>query len=384
MKSTWKDILRCGIVGLLMPLGLAATAEAPKIEGISMTYQLRIRSDTQVSNVIQFANSVGSTQWTSMARLWITNSPYVFQDPLPAGTKRFYRVMVPKADPIPPELVLIPAGWFQMGDSYWVPSQGNLSVPVHSVFVSAFYMETNVVSTGLWDRVHKWGVSNGYRFTTLFRGKAENHPIICDYWFDVVVWCNARSEMEGRVPAYYTDASQTKVLRSWGSLTKPRNDWVRWNAGYRLPTEAEWEKAARGGLDGKRFPFGDTISHSQANYVSSSGFNYDVSPTRGKHPIYMTTGNSPGTSPVGSFAPNGYGLYDMAGNVWEWCWDWFSFYTENPEIDPRGRMNQVVASEARVLRGGSYMSLAQGCQVSFRLSDGSDASGFRCVLAPGQ
>lgn len=152
--------------------------------------------------------------------------------------------------------------------------------------------------------------------------------------------------------------------------------------------EAEWEKAARGGIAGKNFPWGtDTISHSQANYCvysrngATNDFAYDVtsrppgSGTQYYHPTYAV-GGEPYSSPVGSFAPNGYGLYDMAGNMWELCWDWFAAYSSTLQTDPRG----PTSGTEKVFRGGGWDSVAYGCRVAARSYDylnGYYGLGFR-------
>jgi formylglycine-generating enzyme required for sulfatase activity len=269
-------------------------------------------------------------------------------------------------------LVAIPTGLFMMGDSL----DGYASAPVHEVAVRAIYVAKTEVTKAQWDLVRGWAVGRGYTSLHAGAGKSRDHPIQSIEWYQCLLYCNARSEQEGLMPVYYTDESQTKVYRS-GNLDLS-NVQVKWNAnGYRLPTEAEWEKAARGGLKGKRFPWGDTISHSQANYFSSSDWAYDVSPTRGYHPSTVAGGEPP-TLPVGSFAANGYGLYDMAGNVFEWCWDRYGSYA-GAAVDPPGP--DIGAN--RVIRGSSCRLQANGCRNADRYQNGgglrSDNLGFRVL-----
>ena len=148
-----------------------------------------------------------------------------------------------------------------------------------------------------------------------------------------------------------------------------------------MPTEAEWEKSTRGGLSGKRFGWGNLSAHSNANYYSWNGDAYDVSPTSEHHPVY-NDGVRPYSSPVGSFAPNRYGLFDMAGNMWEWGWDWYDagYYASSPSSDPTG----VSSGSVRVSRGGYWGTYAGYCRSairwSYQPSDANYATGFRVCL----
>jgi formylglycine-generating enzyme required for sulfatase activity len=260
------------------------------------------------------------------------------------------------AGPPPLEgLVLIPAGPFQMGDNF--AEYSNDELPVHTVTLSAFYMARTETTKAKWDEGRTWGLANGYTDLPTGDGKGTNHPVGNVSWNDIVKWCNAASERDGMVPVYRTS---TGGVHRTGTAT-PVINYA--NNGYRLPSEAEWEKAARGGLSGRRFPWGDTITHGQANYNSLSGYAYDVSATRDYHPSYQS-GGAPYTSPVGSFGANGYGLYDMAGNVWEWCNDWYGsgYYASSPSSDPRG----PTSGSNRLFRGGGWGYYALHCRVAAR------------------
>lgn len=253
------------------------------------------------------------------------------------------------------------------------------ALPLHNVMLNAFFMDRFEVTKELYQSVQTWSAANGY---TIGAGafKAPSHPVQSVNWYDAVTWCNARSEKEGLTPCYYTDDAQTAVLRRGAPIT---NAQVKWTAnGYRLPTEAEWEKAARGGSLGQRFPWGNTITQTLANYNAQPTFYpYDLNSTSGVHPTYSIN-NAPYTSPVGVFAPNGYGLYDMAGNVWEWCWDWYdsSYYGHAAaSSNPRGPNSGA----AKVFRGGMWVDGAQGARSAARsygeLGRSDYYWGFRCV-----
>jgi formylglycine-generating enzyme required for sulfatase activity len=279
----------------------------------------------------------------------------------PGVGMRFYRLVLD-----PSEFVFISTGYFQMGDQS-SPLQGSCNErPVHTVYASAFYIAKYEVTKELWDGVRAWGLNNGYTDLAVGNGsyasKGVNHPVHSISWHDMVKWCNARSQREGLSlcyigsRGYYKTGQDPAVVCNWSAN------------GYRLPTEAEWEKAARGGEVGKNFPWSaDTITHSQANYYSSSLFIYDVSPTRECHPTYAV-GEVPFSSPVGCFAPNGYGLYDMAGNLGEGCWDWYGSYTPGAQFDPRG----PYSGSYRVARGGGWGDCVLLCRIA-----------CRCYFSPG-
>jgi formylglycine-generating enzyme required for sulfatase activity len=280
---------------------------------------------------------------------------------------------------VPTGFALIPQGSFTMGNSVLADTDIT-NAPTRTVTLDAFFMNKYEVTMAEWDEVRTWGLSNGYTDLAAGSGKASNHPVHSISWYDIVKWCNARSQKEGLTPVYYTNDAQTTTYKTGNVYVT--NAQVKWSAnGYRLPTEAEWEKAARGGLSGKRFPWGDTISHSHANYYTVSYIAYDLSGTVNNYHSTYAIGNTPYTSPVGAFAANGYGLHDMAGNVWEWCWDSYGTYAVGSQTNPRGPASSDLT--LRVMRGGSWDYLADSGRVARRVDYNTTVAtiniGFRVV-----
>jgi formylglycine-generating enzyme required for sulfatase activity len=234
--------------------------------------------------------------------------------------------------PVPPlGMVYIPNGTFDMGSG---PGVAGVSVTI----TKGYFMDRTEVSAELWNEVRNWGLAHGYDIPT-GNTRAPGHPIHSVNWYDCIKWCNARSEKEGLTPVYFTDSSHTIVYRTLTlNISNGAVDWAA--RGYRLPTEAEWERAARGGLYRKLYPWGDIISGSMANFANS-GDPFD----NGTTPCGYFNGHQ---TPPGADTANGFGLYDVSGNLWEWCWDWWSDPTTGS--DPRGNSSGIW----RVLKGSAW------------------------------
>lgn len=238
------------------------------------------------------------------------------------------------------EMVLIPAGEFTMG----VNDGAVDAKPAHQVKVGAFLMDASLVTQDVYQKIAGKNPS---------RQKSPKNPVEQVTWADAARFCNARSALEGLTPCYDTNTWECNFDAS----------------GHRLPTEAEWEYACRAGTTTRYF-FGDNSE----DLKSHAWFE----------------GNSQSKPhPVSHWPPNAFGLYDMTGNLWEWCNDFYSakYYKNSPAENPRGPKE----GEKRVLRGGAWSSQAENCASSARNCDEAgftdvcltmDSDGFRCVRRP--
>ena len=207
---------------------------------------------------------------------------------------------------VPADFVHITGGTFQMGSTNGHDDEQ----PVHTVTVKSFSMAKYPVTQKEYFEITGDNPSH-------FKG--DNLPVESVSWFDAIEYCNKRSQKEGLTPVYSGLGDSISC---------------NWNAnGYHLPTEAEWEYAAKGGNK-------DSII-----YKYSGSNNVDAVAWYGRN-------SSGSTKPVGTKAPNSLGLYDMSGNISEWCWDWYGAYSSNTQTDPRGASSGF----HRIARGGAWFS----------------------------
>ncbi len=233
------------------------------------------------------------------------------------------------------EMVQVPGGWFTMGD------ENEVDAKPHQVRVSSFYIDKYPVTQEEYQRVMGKNPS---------RWKASENPVEQVRWSDAVRYCNARSRLEKLQPCY--------DLQAWKCDFDAN--------GYRLPTEAEWEYACRA--------------------VTKTMYFFGNEPSKLKDYAWFDENSGAKPRPVGQKQPNPWGLYDMYGNIWEWCNDFYKvdYYQESPEENPKGPKT----GETKVVRGGAWKFSAESCRSGYRYNEapgyadvcfGYDIYGFRCV-----
>lgn len=311
----------------------------------------------------------------------------------------YFRVVAQTSERPPAGMGLIEGGSFLMGDP-WKADPGNTNEwVVHEVYVGSFYMDRYEMTARVWDRVRNWALTNGYTdlpaatVQAVYWVKNDYMPLLGVSWYNAVKWCNARSTMEGLIPVYLAGLFPYQT----GVVTNPGiNPYAN---GYRLPTEAEWEKAARGGLLGHHFPwpsnganYSNLVDGSKANYLYSGDI-FEAPSGSGTTPVGWYDGYQP-NFPNGIDMSNGYGLYDMAGNMAEWCWDWYDpeFYGKPEALlpNPIGPALPVPGNEMRVARGGKHNDASTAISIKNMRCAARNQAGFphnthanfRCVRTP--
>ncbi len=241
--------------------------------------------------------------------------------------------------PPPDQMIYVPGGTFTMGDTRGYVNE----LPTHTVTLNSFYIGKYEVTQAEYSQYMQPGSSWRSDY-----GLGDNYPAYYVSWYAILKYCNLRSMAEGLIPCYTINGSTNPA--NWGAVPTDYNDaWdaaiCDWNAnGYRLPTEAEWEYAARGATNNPDYLYsGSDDINAVAWYESNSG---QIS------------------HPVGTKTPNGIGTYDMSGNVYEWCWDWYGYgyYSSSPQNNPTG----PASGSSRVLRGGGWINSAYYCRVANR------------------
>lgn len=228
------------------------------------------------------------------------------------------------------EMVLIKGGGFMMGSPESEFRRENDEIG-RRVIVSDFQLARHEVTQKEYRELMGVNPSN-------FQG--DDLPVENVSWYEAVIYCNARSQQDDLIPVYAFSGSGEAMTVTWNRLAN----------GYRLPTEAEWEYAGRAGTDGP-FNTGENVTTDQANYYGSYPYN--------NHPPGQYRGR---TLPVGGLPPNSWGLHEMHGNVWEWCWDWYGEYPAGDQADPMGPKS----GNYKINRGGGWNDFGRHLRSAYR------------------
>ena len=304
------------------------------LNGMGGAYRFRIRALNVETAVVETGSTADLSAGETKVAFMLSGArsvPPARQSATPAAQAK---------NAIPDSFVRVEGGTFQMGNN----SGDSDEKPAHTVTVKSFYLSKYPVMQKEWFEVMGTTIRQQQTVAGASRlcGEGDSYPMYNVSWFEAVEYCNRLSVKEGLTPAY---------SGAGNAIT------CDWNAnGYRLPTEAEWEYAAKG----------------KNSELSATEYRLDAL-------AWYADNSGGGAKPVGTKTPNSLGLYDMSGNVWEWCWDWYGDYSSGAQTDPRG----ASSGPGRVGRGGSWSDSAQNIRFTSRNygapSNRGNSLGFRLV-----
>ena len=264
------------------------------------------------------------------------------------------QIVIQTENPMPESgYVFVEGGTFNMGSEE--------EAPVHSVTLSSFVMCDHPVTQKEYLDVTG---NNPSEF------KGDEKPVETVSWYDAVEYCNALSKRKGLTPCYEIDKENKDPQNHCDPDDKKWTVTCNFDAdGYRLPTEAEWEYAARGGKACKEYKFSGSDSVDEVAWHEDNAqgrlnhIDDEISEDEYEDFDEDDDDDGYGTQPVKTKKPNTLGIYDMSGNVFEWCWDWFGVYEEEPQVNPTVETDPV---SIRIGRGGSWLRDEDHCVVTKR------------------
>jgi formylglycine-generating enzyme len=293
-------------------------------------YTLQIATDTAFKNIVVNKSGITATGLSVSDLSYLTTYYWHVCASNAGGNSAYSKTWSFSTKAV--DMISIPGNTFIMG-----------GVPSHSVTLSSYRISSTEITQRQWFAIMGTNPSSHI---------GDNYPLEQISWYQAVAFCNKLSIQQGKPPCYSINGNTAPADWSNGTIQMNRT------GGYRLPTEAEWEYAARGG---------------QSTHYS--GTNDDA-----MLPDYAWYfDNATNTMPVGKRLPNAYGLYDMTGNVWEWCWDWYAAFTSDAQTDPTG----PATGSYKSLRGGAWSNSKTYCIDTYRLTRGPitgyDYFGLRVV-----